>query len=285
LPNSSIKYGESYLIKKRDFIHQQIKYSFNWNISHHKEKLDLSNSNREEFRRLGTYFKKIYQESIVPNELFNARNVQRISQFKIKGVKSTFLTSFSKQLIRNNIIKNYNSDSKLPQFAQNVYDIYEKNQINKKPGHDPILKHILIKDKDSVAIETPIWRKVNNQYITGHIDLIQIDTSNEDFVKVIDYKPDNQYITGHIDLIQIDTSNEDFVKVIDYKPEGKFMISLPQVATYGLMLKKELKLSNLKCISFNKKEAWEYDPSILLTEIREYLVSKGIKIRIWEDFV
>jgi len=244
------------LIKKRDFIHQQIKYSFNWNISHHKEKLDLSNSNREEFRRLGTYFKKIYQDSIVPNELFNARNVQRISQFKIKGVKSTFLTSFSKQLIRNNIIKNYNSDSKLPQFAQNVYDIYEKNQINKKPGHDPILKHILIKDKDSVAIETPIWRKVNNQYITGHIDLIQIDTSNEDFVKVI-----------------------------DYKPEGKFMISLPQVATYGLMLKKELKLSNLKCISFNKKEAWEYDPSILLTEIREYLVSKGIKIRIWEDFV
>jgi hypothetical protein len=244
------------LIKKRDFIHQKIKYSFNWNISHHKEKLDLSNSNREEFRRLGTYFKKIYQDSIVPNELFNARNIQRISQFKIKGIKSTFLTSFSKQLIRNNIIKNYTSDSKLPQFAQNVYNIYEKNQINKKPGHDPILKHILIKDKDSVAIETPIWRKVNNQYITGHIDLIQIDTSNEDFVKVI-----------------------------DYKPEGKFMISLPQVATYGLMLKKELNISNLKCISFNKKEAWEYDPSILLTEIKEYLVSKGIKIRIWEDFV
>jgi len=244
------------LIKKRDFIHQKIKYSFNWNISHHKEKLDLSNSNREEFRRLGTYFKKIYQDSIVPNELFNARNVQRISQFKIKGIKSTFLTSFSKQLIRNNIIKNYTSDSKLPQFAQNVYNIYEKNQINKKPGHDPILKHILIKDKDSVAIETPIWRKVNNQYITGHIDLIQIDTSNEDFVKVI-----------------------------DYKPEGKFMISLPQVATYGLMLKKELNISNLKCISFNKKEAWEYDPSTLLTEIKEYLVSKGIKIRIWEDFV
>lgn len=244
------------MIKKRDFIHQKIKYSFNWNISHHKEKLDLSNSNREEFRRLGTYFKKIYQDSIVPNELFNARNIQRISQFKIKGIKSTFLTSFSKQLIRNNIIKNYTSDSKLPQFAQNVYNIYEKNQINKKPGHDPILKHILIKDKDSVAIETPIWRKVNNQYITGHIDLIQIDTSNEDFVKVI-----------------------------DYKPEGKFMISLPQVATYGLMLKKELNISNLKCISFNKKEAWEYDPSILLTEIKEYLVSKGIKIRIWEDFV
>ena len=244
------------MIKKRDFIHQSIKYSFNWNISHHKEKLDLSTSNREEFRRLGTYFKKIYQESIVPNEIFNARNIQRISHFKIKGIKSNFLTSFSKQLIRSNKIKRYDSDSKLPQFAQKVYDSYETNQINKKPGHDPILKHILIKDKDSVAIETPIWRKVNNQYITGHIDLIQIDTGSENLVKVI-----------------------------DYKPEGKFMISLPQVATYGLMLQKELNISNLKCISFNKKEAWEYDPSILLNEIKDYLVSKGIKMRIWEDFV
>ena len=214
------------MIKKRDFIHQSIKYSFNWNISHHKEKLDLSTSNREEFRRLGTYFKKIYQESIVPNEIFNARTIQRISHFKIKGIKSNFLTSFSKQLIRSNKIKKFDSDSKLPQFAQKVYDSYEKNQINKKPGHDPILKHILIKDKDSVAIETPIWRKVNNQYITGHIDLIQIDTDNENLVKVI-----------------------------DYKPEGKFMISLPQVATYGLMLQKELDISNLKCVSFNKKEA------------------------------
>jgi len=244
------------LIKKRDFIHQSIKYSFNWNISHHKQKLDISSTNREEFRRLGTYFKKIYQESIVPNELFNSRNIQRISQFKIKGIKNSFLNSFSKQLIRSNKIKRYGSDSKLPHFAQKVYESYEKNQMNKKPGHDPILKHILIKDKDSVAIETPIWRKVNNQFITGHIDLIQIETDNDNVVKVI-----------------------------DYKPEGKFMISLPQVASYGLMLKKSLNLSNLKCISFNKKEAWEYDPSILLTDIKDYLISRGIKIRKWETFL
>jgi len=245
-------------IKKRDFYHQRIKYSFNWHVSHHVEKLNLPNSNREEFKRLGTHFKKIYQESIVPHELFNTRDVQRISQFKIKGIKSSFLTSFSKQLIRSNIIKKYDSDSKLPRFAQKVYDTFEENEElkNKKPGHDPILKHILIKDNDSIAIETPIWRKVNNQYITGHIDLIQIDAENENVVKVI-----------------------------DYKPEGKFMISLPQVATYGLLLKKEHNLSNLKCISFNKKEAWEYDPNILINEIRDYLISKGIEMRNWEDFV
>jgi len=244
-----------YLIKKRDFVHQSIKYSFNWNISHHKEKLDLTRSHRAEFKRLGTYFKHIYQDSIVPHYLFNARNIQRISHFKIKGIKSTFLTSFSKQLIRSDKIIRYDSDSKLPQFARKVYDIYEKNQMNKKPGHEPILKNILIKDKDSVAIEIPIWRQVNNQYITGHIDLIQIDT------------------------------NEDIVKVIDYKPEGKFLISLPQVATYGLMLQKELNISNLKCISFNKKEAWEYNPNILITDIRDYLESKGVKMRSWEKFL
>jgi len=44
-------------------------------------------------------------------------------------------------------------------------------------------------------------------------------------------------------------------------------------------------LQNLKCISFNKKEAWEFDPEILLIEVKEYLVSHNIKERLWENFI
>ncbi|MHA1488587.1 MAG: hypothetical protein ACTSRI_02900 [Promethearchaeota archaeon] len=238
------------MLKYRNFYHQNIRYSFNWNLNHHKDKIKIINSNRQEFIRLGTYFKKIYSGNI-PNNLFNTKSIPRASQFKLKGVKRSFLSSFSKKLMRDGKINN--SNSKLSNFAQNVFENYKKNQINKKPGHNPILKNILIKDKNSIAIEVPIWRKINNKYITGHIDLIQIE--------------------------------DGIVKIVDYKPEGNFMLSLPQVATYGLLMKSLFNLSNLKCVSFNKKQLWEYDPNILLTDIKEYLISQQIKDRVWENYV
>ena len=43
------------------------------------------------------------------------------------------------------------------------------------PGHEPILKNILIKDKDAIAIEVPIWNEERNKEVTGHIDLVQIE--------------------------------------------------------------------------------------------------------------
>jgi len=239
------------VIKKRDFIHQNIKYSFNWNLKNHKEKLSQLNSKREEFKRLGTYLKKIYQGSI-PNNIFNTKTITRVSQFKVKGLKNGFLRSFSKKLINEGKIQKSDSNSKLPKFAKKVYENFYNNQINKSPGHEPILKNILIKDKDSIAIEVPIWSVNNNKYITGHIDLIQIDSN--------------------------------IIKIIDYKPEGNFLFSLPQVATYGLLLKKLLHVEKLNCISFNKNSAWEYNPEILLTDIKNLLSSKRIP-RIWEDFL
>jgi len=240
------------VIKKRDFIHQNIKYSFNWNLKNHKEKLGQLNSNREEFKRLGSYLKKIYQGSI-PNNIFNAKTITRVSQFKVIGLKNGFLRSFSKKLINEGKIQKLDSNSKLPKFAKKVHEIYYNNQINKNPGHETILKNILIKDKDSIAIEVPIWSAIKiNKHITGHIDLIQIE--------------------------------DNVIKIIDYKPEGNFLFSLPQVATYGLLLKKLIHIEKLNCISFNKNSAWEYNPEILLTDVKNLLSSKRIP-RIWEDFL
>ena len=164
-----------------------------------------------------------------------------------------FLRSFGKELIRSGKIKRYGPDAELPNYAQKVYESYKENQIFKKPGHDPVLKNILIKDKDAIAIEVPIWKKYNEQ----------------------------AFLTGHIDLIQI---KDNHVRVIDYKPEGKFLISLPQVSIYGLLFKKLIKLDEVKCISFNKDEAWEYDPEILLTDINKYLTSKRIS-KEWEGYI
>jgi hypothetical protein len=240
------------MLKKKLYIHQNIPYAFNWNIVHHKEKLTKSGPNREEFRTLGSYFKKVYQGTI-PNEVFNQRGLPRVSQFKIRGLKPAFIASFSKSLIRQGKIKLYDSTSRLPRFVNDVFEIFKNNEIRKKPGHEPVLKNILIRDKNSVAIEIPIWRKIRNEYITGHIDLIQID--------------------------------DDIIKVIDYKPEGNFMLSLPQVATYGLFIESKFNLNKVKCISFNKKGAWEYDPHILLKEVKEYLILQRVAERKWEEFL
>ncbi len=240
-------------IENKLFIHQNIPYSFNWNKGHHNEKFNQIVTNQEELRRLRKLFTRISQ-GLIPNNLFNSRILPRVSQFKIKGLKSALVRSFSKILIRSSKIQRYDSSSKLPTYVQNVYENFKEINITGHPGHEPVLKSILIKDKNSLAIEIPIWYNNDN----------------------------NKIITGHIDLIQI---NDDVVKVIDYKPEGKFLISLPQVATYGILLKSKLKIKKLKCLTFNKNEAWEYDPNILLLDIRKYLISKSISERPWEAFL
>ncbi len=239
-------------LKIKTFIHQNIPYSFNWNKEHHRNKYSQIISNRGELNRLKNHFKKVY-EGQIPNTLFNSREFPRVSQFKIKGLKTAFIRSIGKSLIRSGKIQSNDSKSKLSQYAQKVFDIYQENNFGSIPGHDPILKNILIKDKDSIAIEVPIWSKIDNKVITGHIDLIQIEN--------------------------------DIVKVIDYKPEGNFLLSLPQVAMYGFLVKSKLDIKKIKCISFNKQSSWEYEPDILSESIKDYLISQKINDRPWENFL
>lgn len=241
-----------FMLKHRDFYHQSIKYSFNWNVNHHREKINQLNANRQEFIRLGKYFKEIC-EGTLPNNLFNTKEFPRVSQFKIRGVKNAYINSFSKKLIREGKIQNLDSNSKLPNQTQKVFSSFKENEINKIPGHEAVLKNILIKDEDSIAIEVPIWKKVKASYITGHVDLIQIEN--------------------------------DIVKIIDYKPEDDFMFSMPQVATYGLLIKSIFNFDKIICVTFNKKHAWEYDPNILLTDVKKYLLSQRIETRSWENFI
>ncbi len=221
-------------LRKRDFYHQNIRYSFHY---HQNRISQISNGGRE-YKRLESYIKKVY-EGKIPNDIFNTKNIPRISRFKLKGIKKAFLRSYSKKLIRSGKIEKLDSNYPLSQYVEEVYKNYSKNNINKIPGHDPILKNILIRDKNSICIELPIWKEIHGEYITGHIDLIQIINNS--------------------------------IKIIDYKPEGNFLYSLPQVATYGLIFKSIFNYDNIKSVSFNKDEAWIYDPNILIKDLKSYL--------------
>ena len=246
-------------LKQRKFIHQSIPYSFNLNKDHpffkSKNQLEILQfvSKNDGFKKLRTHFEAVLNGK-VPNDYFNSKDLPRISQFKIKGVKRSYLKIFSKKLIRRGIIETYDNNSKLLTFTKNVFENYEENSnsIN-KPGHNSILKNILIKDENSLAIEVPIWKEFQDTCLTGHIDLIQLENKT--------------------------------LKIIDYKPEGNFLISLPQVAMYGLIIKKIFDIDDLRCVSFNKEEAWEYDPRILVEDITSFLDSINIKEREWEKFI
>ncbi len=70
-------------------------------------------------------------------------------------------------------------------------------------------------------------------------------------------------LTGHVDLVRICPS---CMEIIDYKPEGRFLCSMPQVAAYTYLLSScypTLKLEDMRCVSFNEREAWIYSPEIL----------------------
>lgn len=239
-------------LRTKVYVHRRIPYAFNWNEYNHKQKFMQLCVNPTDIKKLSFYFKKVHNGDI-PNNLFNSNNSPRVSQFKIRGIKQAFLNSISKKMIRQGSITYFDSESKLPSYVQNVYATFRKNGIKRNPGHEPVLKNILIKDTNSVAIEIPIWKKFEGIFITGHIDLIQVVN--------------------------------DTIKIADYKPEGNFLISLPQVAAYGLLLKSILNLSKIKCVSFNKYEAWEYDPMILSNEVKEVLEYHRINKRPWEKFI
>lgn len=98
--------------------------------------------------------------------------------------------------------------------------------------HLQVQDYLLKNDPGMVAMEVPVW--------SGFLRL-----------------------TGHIDLLRI---CPECIEVVDYKPEGNFLRSMPQVAVYSYLLDScypTLRFEDLRCVSFNEKEAWIYSPEVL----------------------
>lgn len=218
-------------------------------MENHKKLKEISNN--PDIIKLWNFFERIGKGDI-PNQLFNDYNLPRISQFKLSGINPKILGSFKTKLIRQGKIKRLDEISKYSKMVQSVFRNFKQNGLKEKPNHEAVLKNILIKDEESLAIEIPVWKRSQNGSLTGHIDLIQ--------------------------------ANENLIKVIDYKPEGRFLWSLPQVATYGNLIKNLLKIKKLRCISFSLREVWEYNPEILLSDIKDFLINHGYEDRKWEKY-
>lgn len=117
----------------------------------------------------------------------------------------------------------------------------------------------------AIASEVPVFLKLTKlPTLLGHIDLL---VYKDGVLYVCDYKPDQL----------------PFTRTRFYE---SFINSIPQIATYALVLRQMFKLKDVKCVTFNKKGAWLYDPLATLKEITYFMLNNRESTKIpWLPYV
>jgi len=266
------------LITSRDFHHKGKIYHFKVNVS------KLETIDPEIKKGLSHLITEILKEKL-PRSFFREMKGYRASDLVLKGDKSAQLFTTRRGTLGSDInLKEHLIDTlkhkvehgenfELCAIAKEVINNYKKEGLTPPDNsfHEPILTKLLEGNGDAIAMEIPIWKEVKKirSFFTGHIDLI---TVKGDTLYICDYKKDTNEI---------------------YK-------SLPQIASYGIMVKERIKhhcnlnTFKVRCLSFSSHTALEFDPEILRVEIKEFarlwqkkknkpMMTRGTNRRILDD--
>lgn len=191
------------IIKKKNFTHHNQPFTYQY----HQPKLDLF---LKHYPTLKHYLENI--ETLLPKDIFN--NSQRISQIT---------------KIKNN---NQNTQLKTKQnYATKLAEMALQITNNNAERHQIVENLMLKNDTATIATEIPVYLKLKNNTITGHIDILQI-----------------RYNKLHI---------------LDFKPEKtdkqKAIIQLYHYASALSKLTK-ISLKNFKCAWFDQNSYYEFYP-------------------------
>ncbi len=244
-------------IGHRSFTHRQITYTFTYKEIQRKMLENVT------VRRLYRYI-QLVREGRFPNTLFDNPSVPRASLMKIRGLEKAQKSYLQQVLFDQKIVEQIPPEkADIPRLVQDVFQNFKTEALDKKPDHGPVLKSILIRHPNSVAIELPVWRiaELKSKCLTGHVDLVQVEKKDDSRTEI---------------------------KILDYKPEGenKFIFSIPQIALYARMLRSKLLPDpecEVNCYIFDKKAMWKFKPSILLA-LDEKLARYQIP-RDWKPFL
>ncbi len=229
-------------LKRKDFKHQSITYPFRWK----EERLDIINDNQ---LRLGLYsfLNDIWRENF-PRDIFMSSDNPRASMLKFYGSYEEHLKFDNIEDFFKDELKTYDSSFFLCKHVQKVFEYYKRNRIGKRPDHPPILAYIIKNNNNTIAIESPVWKPIENS------DLFNI---------------------GHIDIILFING---YLIIADYKQnEDKIYRSLPQLTTYGILLKDRLEdyyvpiNNNILCIGFSKDLAYSFNPEDLYPKLLQFV--------------
>ncbi len=229
------------------------------------------------YPKLMNHLEYVYKIGNFPDEILEGyHEFPRISKFnqQFRFISSKEKRAFIKKMISDGTIKKIiNKNVEIPEFIYKLIEL-SKNKYHKQseiypthnsPSHESVLKKILEEVTNSIGMEIPVWMWHMDHYLTGHIDLIILNRT----VYVCDYKPE-------------ETPNPDTTRL-----SYSFMRSVPQVASYALVLKREFKVENIMCATFNKMGAWIYEPEKTLLKLNQFIKNyKQYKAddRPWEKY-
>ncbi len=232
---ASKKYKQKELIEESTLIHQQI-----YHFKYHRAKTDMILN--EEFRH---YRFKPLQEFLelvtaeCPHQLFK-EPTKRMSDYKnIFNIDEVKITQ-----------KN-NTAVKIANFVTQAVS-------NNKLRHQVLQDFMLSNDTVTVAVEVPVIMNSDDIRHYKHELNFNVPVTLKD----------NEYITGHIDLIQV---RNGLVYIMDFKPSAQKEKPIDQLTLYAIALSRltGIRLYHFRCAWFDDKNYYEFFPLHVVYKLRK----------------
>jgi len=229
------KYNQKELIEEAKLIHQQI-YNFKYN----RAKLDLIIN--EEFRHFRFKPLKEFLELAVaecPHQIFQSPE-KRASEFK-----GTFNLDQVRITPKNN-------------FAVKTANFVMQAVANNKLRHETLQNFMIANDTVTVAAEVAVLISSDDIRHYKHELNFNIPITLKD----------GEYITGHIDLIQV---RNGLIYVMDFKPSANKEKPIDQLTLYALALSRltGIRLYHVRCAWFDKDNYYEFFPLHVVYKLKK----------------
>ncbi len=232
---ASKKYSKRELIEESKLIHQQI-----YNFKYHRAKLDFILN--EEFKHYKFKPLKEFLELAVaecPHQIFQ-NTTKRSSEFK-----NIFNLNEVKITPKNNT-------------AVKIANFIMQAVANNKMRHEVLQDFMLSNDTVTIATEVPVL--INSDDLKHYKHELNFD------IPIV--LNDEEYITGHIDIIQIRNGS---VHIMDFKPSASKSKPIEQLTLYALALSRltGLRLYHFKCAWFDDKNYYEFFPLHVVYKLKK----------------
>jgi transposase-like protein len=231
---ASKKYKKE-LIEEAKLIHQQI-----YNFKYHRAKLDLIIN--EEFRHFRFKPLQEFLELAVaecPHQLFQ-NPAKRASDYK---------NTFNLDQVR--ITPKNNAAVKIANFVTQAVS-------NNKARHEALQNFMIANDTVTVAAELAV--------LIGSDDINHLKFESGFDIPIT--LKDGEYITGHIDLIQV---RNGLLYIMDFKPSANKEKPIDQLTLYALALSRltGIRLYHMRCAWFDNKNYYEFFPLHVVYKLKK----------------
>jgi len=232
---ASKNYNKKGIIEESKLFHQQI-YNFKYN----RAKLDMileEDFKHHRFKPLKEFWELAVAEC--PNHVFQS------SENRASDLNGKFNLDEVRIIPKDNFI------IKITNFITQAVS-------NNKARHEALQEFMVVNDSTTIAAELPIL--LDNEDINHYKFQLNFDIP-------VTLK-DGEYITGHIDLIQVRNGS---IYILDYKPSASKQRPIEQLTIYALALSRltGLRLYHFKCGWFDENNYYEFFPLHVVYKIKK----------------